>query len=64
MATKIRFLREEDTDETTEIFIPRFAVHRKLPPFKTTTIDLDPDVPGVYRFHSKGGVYEGRIVVV
>lgn len=64
IATKIRVMREEDTDETTEIFIPHFVIHRKLPPFKTTTIDLDPDEPGVYEFHSKGGVYQGRIVVV
>lgn len=61
---KLRFQRDEETECSEELVIPDFSIKRTLPPFKTTTIDLQPDDLGEFPFHCGMGMMRGRIVVV
>lgn len=61
---KLRFQRDEDAECSEELVIPDFSTRRTLPPFKTTTIDLQPDDLGEFPFHCGMGMLRGRIVVV
>jgi len=62
--TKLRFQRDEEAACSEELVIPNFSIRRTLPPFKTTTIDLQPDDLGEFPFHCGTGMLQGRIVVV
>lgn len=61
---KLRFQRDERAECSEELVIPDFSIKRTLPPFKTTTIDLQPDDLGEFPFHCGTGRMRGRIVVV
>lgn len=61
---KLRFQRDERAECSEELVIPDFSIKRTLPPFKTTTIDLQPDDLGEFPFHCGTGMIRGRIVVV
>lgn len=47
---RIHFRREENSPCSEEVVFPDFGVHRQLPPFETTVIDLPPAKAGSYRF--------------
>lgn len=61
---RLRFQRDEKAECSEELVIPGFNIRRTLPPFETTTLDLQPDDPGVFPFHCGTGIMKGRIVVV
>jgi plastocyanin domain-containing protein len=61
---KLRFQREEDAECSAEVVLPAFGIRRTLPPFKTTTIDIEPDETGEFEYHCGKGMMRGRIVVV
>jgi plastocyanin domain-containing protein len=61
---KLRFRREEDAECSEEVIVPAFGIRRKLPAFKTTTIDIAPEDAGEFEFHCGRGVMKGKIVVV
>lgn len=64
MPARLRFQRDERAECSEELVIPDFSIKRTLPPFKTTTIDLQPDNLGEFPFHCGRGMMKGRIVVV
>lgn len=60
---RLNFTRQEDSDCSAELLIPDFHIHRELPAFQTTTIEL-PAVPaGTYPFTCGMGMLKGRLVV-
>jgi plastocyanin domain-containing protein len=61
---KLRFQREEEAECSAEVVLPAFGIRRTLPPFKTTTIDIQPDEAGEFEYHCGMGMMRGRIVVV
>ena len=61
---RLRFQRDEKAECSEELVIPGFNIRRTLAPFKTTTLDLQPEDLGVFAFHCGMGMMKGRIIVV
>jgi len=64
MPTKLRVQRESEESSSDEIVFPRWGIDRKIPAYKTTTIDFLPEDCGVFPFHSRDDRIKGFIVVV
>lgn len=60
---RLTFRRDEDNPCSRRVIFPDFGVSRSLPAWRTTSIDLLPDVEGEFLFTCEMGMYQGTIVV-
>lgn len=60
---RLNFRREEESACTEELVIDAFDVRRKLPAWRTTTVVLTPQRPGVFGFSCGMKMLHGKIVV-
>ena len=60
---RIHFRREETSACSEEVVFPDFGIHRKLPAFETTVIDLPSAAAGTYGFACGMDMMHGALVV-
>jgi len=60
---RIHFRREETSPCSEEVVFPDFGIHRHLPAFETTVIDLPPAKAGSYRFACGMDMMRGTLKV-
>jgi plastocyanin domain-containing protein len=60
---RIHFRREETSPCSEEVVFPDFGVHRHLPAFETTVIELPPAREGTYRFACGMDMMRGTLKV-
>jgi plastocyanin domain-containing protein len=63
VALRIHFRREEASPCSEEIVFPDFGIHRQLPAFETTVIELPAAKPGSYRFACGMDMMRGTLKV-
>src|SRR3972149_11275080 len=59
---RLTFRRDEDNPCSRRVIIPDFGVSRSLPAWRTTSIDLSPDIEGEFLFTCEMGMYHGTLV--
>jgi plastocyanin domain-containing protein len=60
---ELDFYRDEVSDCTEQVVIPDFGVSRRLPAFKTTTVQLTPERAGEFPFTCGMSMVHGKLVV-
>ncbi len=60
---QLRFDRQENSDCTARVVFPDFRLSKSLPPFRTTTVGLQPSEPGEYGFACGMNMLHGTLVV-
>ncbi len=60
---RIHFDRQEDTQCTNEVVFEELNIRRKLPAFKTTTIEITPKESGEIHFSCGQGMVHGKLIV-
>jgi plastocyanin domain-containing protein len=60
---RLTFDRQETNPCSEEIVFADFGVRRFLAPFKQTTLEIQPDVPGTYEFTCGMSMLRGRLIV-
>lgn len=60
---KLDFYRDETSSCSEEVVFGDFGIARKLPAFKTTSIEFTPDKPGEFTFTCGMNMMRGRLIV-
>jgi plastocyanin domain-containing protein len=60
---KIDFYRDETESCSERVVFGDFGVSRSLPPFKTTTVEIDPKEPGEFVFTCGMNMLRGKLIV-
>ena len=60
---KIDFYRDETESCSEQVVFGDFAVSRSLPPFKTTTVEIDPKESGEFTFTCGMNMLRGKLIV-
>ena len=60
---RLHFYRKEDSQCTSEVVFKNFGIRKKLPAFKTTTVEITPTKAGTFKFACGMDMVEGKLVV-
>ena len=60
---ELDFYRDEVSDCTEQVVFPDFRISRRLPAFKTTTVQLTPERAGEFPFTCGMSMVHGKLVV-
>jgi P-type Cu+ transporter len=57
------FERRDPAFWSGEVVLPEFGIRRPLPPFRQTTIEVNPSQTGIFNFRCGRDMLHGRVVV-
>lgn len=60
----ITFIRKDDNSCLEEIIFPDFRIKEYLPMNQPVTIDLNPQIKGIYNFHCGMNMFHGKVEFV
>jgi plastocyanin domain-containing protein len=60
---RLDFYRDETASCSEEVILSDFGIARKLPAFKTTSIEFTPDKPGEFTFTCGMNMLHGKLIV-
>ena len=63
MPVRLDFYRDETSSCSEEVVFGDFGIARRLPPFKTTSIEFTPDRAGEFTFACGMNMMRGKVVV-